>query len=269
VPGAALTCHWSDHLTTYGARLGPARTGPRAEVRNLTLVQPIRRDRLYQAIVSQIEGLLERGELRPGDQLPAERQLAEQFQVSRASVREALRSLELLGVVETRAGGGTFVRQASSEAVTRPLISLIARGHGLEQVIEVRALIEPAIAARAAQRITNDELGLLRDVLAAQERKVKARESYAEEDTRFHEVIGQASRNELLVTMLGVIWDVLRASREQWLQTNSRAHASLDAHRRILAALEARDPEAARDAAAQHIRAVGDGILRLLKKEAS
>lgn len=219
--------------------------------------------------MSQIEGLLERGELRPGDQLPAERQLAEQLQVSRASVREALRSLELMGIVETRAGGGTFVREATADALSRPLSSLIARGHGLEQVIEVRGLLEPAIAALAAGRITAEELAELRDILAAQQAKVKAGQPYAEEDTRFHELIGQASRNELLVTMLGVIWDVLRTSREEWLQTNTRAHASLDAHRRILAALEARDGEAARSAAAQHIRAVGEGILRLMKKEAS
>lgn len=234
---------------------------------NLVLVQPIRRDRLYQSIVAQIEGLLERGELSAGDQLPAERQLAEQLQVSRASLREALRSLELLGIVETRAGGGTFVRAASSDAVTRPLTSLIARGHGLEQVIEVRGLIEPAIAARAAERIEDSELVELRETLDAQRAKVRAGRSYAEEDTRFHEIIGQASRNELLVTMLSVIWDVLRASREQWLQTNARAHASLEAHERILAALQARDPEGARAAAAQHIHAVGEGILSLLKKE--
>ena len=182
-------------------------------------------------------------------------------------MREALRSLELLGVVETRAGGGTFVREVTSEAVTRPLASLITRGHGLEQVIEVRGLIEPAIAARAAERITPEELAELREILDAQAAKVKAGEPYAEEDTRFHEVIGQAARNELLVTMLAVVWDVLRASREQWLQTNTRAHASVDAHRRILAALEAHDPEAARSAAAQHIHAVGEGILKLLKKE--
>ena len=182
-------------------------------------------------------------------------------------MREALRSLELLGIVETRAGGGTFVREVTSEAVTRPLASLITRGHGLEQVIEVRGLIEPAIAARAAERITAEELAELRGILDAQAAKVTAGEPYADEDTRFHEVIGQAARNELLVTMLAVVWDVLRASREQWLQTNTRAHASVDAHRRILEALEAHDPEAARSAAAHHIHAVGEGILKLLKKE--
>jgi len=68
----------------------------------------------------------------------------------------------------------------------------------------------------------------------------------------------------LLTTMLGVVWDVMRESREQWLQTNQRAHSSLDAHRRILAALGAHDGDAARRAAADHIKSVGEGILRLI-----
>jgi GntR family transcriptional repressor for pyruvate dehydrogenase complex len=179
-------------------------------------------------------------------------------------VREALRTLELLGIVETRAGGGTFVRQTSPDDLARPLTSLISRGHSLVDVIEFRGLIEPAIAALAAERIAQQQLAELADIVAAQERKVAAGQPYAEEDTRFHELVGEASRNELLTTMLGVVWDVLRESREQWLQTNQRAHSSLDAHHRILAALGARDPDAARRAAAEHIKAVGEGILRLI-----
>jgi GntR family transcriptional repressor for pyruvate dehydrogenase complex len=245
---------WSDHLT-------------RGLGGGVALVQPIRRDRLYQGIVAQIEALLERGELKPGDQLPAERLLADQFEVSRASVREALRSLELLGIVETRPGGGTFVRQGRPDDLTRPLSSLISRGHTVSDVIDVRGLIEPAVSERAAQKITAPELEELREILRAQEAKIAAGEPYADEDTRFHEVIGQASRNELLVTMLGVIWDVLRSSREEWLQTEKRAQTSLAAHRRILAALEAHDPVAARTAAAEHIRAVGEGILRLISEK--
>jgi len=231
----------------------------------LAVIEPIRRSRLYQDIVTQIESLLDRGELRPGDQLPPERALAEQFQVSRASVREALRWLELLGVVETRAGGGTFVRRTAPEDLARPLSNLIVRGHTLSDVIEVRGLIEPAIAAAAATRVTAAELAELRTILEQQDRKVGAGEPYAEEDTRFHELIGCAARNELLTTMLGVIWDVLRSSREQWLQTNQRAHSSIDAHRRILSALEAHDADAARLSAAEHIHAVGEGILKLIE----
>ena len=233
----------------------------------MAVIEPIRRSRLYQDIVTQIESLLDRGELHPGDQLPPERALAEQFQVSRASVREALRSLELLGVVETHAGGGTFVRRTAPEDLARPLSNLIVRGHTIADVIEVRGLIEPAIAAAAAKRITAAELIELRTILEDQGRKVAAGEPYAEEDTRFHELIGQAARNELLTTMLGVIWDVLRSSREQWLQTNQRAHASIDAHRRILTALETHDADAARLSAAEHIHAVGEGILRLIAEK--
>jgi GntR family transcriptional regulator, transcriptional repressor for pyruvate dehydrogenase complex len=230
----------------------------------LTTIEPIRRSRLYQGIVEQIQALLEKGELRAGDQLPAERALAEQFQVSRASVREALRSLELLGIVETRAGGGTFVRQVSPDDLAKPLHSLIARGHTVSDVIEFRGVVEPAIAALAAARITPAQLAELRELLGAQDRKVAAGQSYVEEDIRFHEVIGDAAGNELLVTMLGVVWDVLRASREEWLQTNTRAHASLEAHRRIYDALAKHDAERARESAAEHIKSVGEGILKLL-----
>ncbi|TMC70219.1 MAG: FadR family transcriptional regulator [Chloroflexi bacterium] len=196
----------------------------------MALIEPIRRSRLYQGIVEQIEGLLERGDIRPGDQLPPERQLADQFQVSRASVREALRTLELLGIVETRPGGGTFVRRTTPDDLARPLTSLMARGHTVADVIELRGLIEPALAALAAERITAAQLAELEEIFAEQERKVVDAEPWG----------------------------------EQWLQTNQRAHASLDAHRRILAALSARDGDAARRAAADHIKAVGEGILRLI-----
>lgn len=187
--------------------------------------------------------------------------------MSRASVREALRSLELLRIVETRAGGGTFVRHARPEDLAKPLQSLISRGHTVADVIDVRGLIEPAVAERAAKNVTGEEIAELREILARQEAKVSAGEPYVDEDTRFHELIGTAARNELLVTVLGVIWDVLRSSREEWLQTEARAHASLEAHRHILAALERHDGPAARAAAAEHIRSVGEGILRLITEE--
>ena len=179
-------------------------------------------------------------------------------------MREALRSLELLGIVETRAGGGTFVRKAGPDDLAKPLQSLIARGHTLSDVIEFRGVVEPAIAALAATRIGDAQLKELHELLIAQQARVAAGESYADEDIRFHEVIGDAAGNELLTTMLGVIWDVLRASREQWLQTNARAHASLEAHHRIYDSLSRRDADGARKASADHIRAVGEGILKLL-----
>src|SRR2546421_10032561 len=120
-------------------------------------LSPIRRERIPESIVAQIQSRLERGEIKPGDQLPSERVLAEQFQVSRASVREALRSLELLGVTESRPGGGTFIRQASPDALLRPLAAL-ARAHDMRDILEVRELLEPALAGLAAERATGADV---------------------------------------------------------------------------------------------------------------
>ena len=224
---------------------------------------PIRRERIPESIVAQIRERLENGDLKPGDQLPSERVLAEQLRVSRASVREALRSLELLGVTESRPGGGTFIRLASPEAILQPLMAL-ARAHDLEDVLEVRELLEPPLAALAAERASPEDVVAMRDVLAQQEAKVARGESFVEEDSRFHYLVAQAARNDLVLRMLHVIMDVLRVSRDEWLQSPARARASLDGHRALLASIERRDAEGARAASADHVHHVGAGLIGLI-----
>lgn len=225
---------------------------------------PIRRERIHESIVAQIQQRLERSELKPGDQLPAERVLAEQFRVSRASVREALRSLELLGVTESRPGGGTFIRVASPDALLRPLAAL-ARAHDVREVLEVRELLEPALAALAAERATSSDVEALREVLAQQEEKVRRGESFVEEDTRFHFLVAQAAKNELVLRMLHVVMDVLRSSRDEWLQSPDRARSSLAGHRALLAAIEGHDADGARRSSADHVHHVGSGLIALLE----
>ncbi len=227
---------------------------------------PIRRERIPESIVAQVQERLEKGELRPGDQLPSERLLAEQFQVSRASVREALRSLELLGVTQSRAGGGTFLRVASPDALLRPLAAL-ARAHDLGDVLEVRELLEPPLAALAAKRATDEDIRALREVLRQQEDRVRRGESFVQEDTRFHYLVAQAAKNELVLRMLHVIMDVLSASRDEWLQSPERANASLEGHRELLAAIERKNAQAARSASADHVHHVGAGLLTLSNAE--
>src|SRR5207253_1036600 len=106
-------------------------------------------------IVEQIHALIREGRWVPGDQIPPERELAERFRVSRTSVREALRALEMQGIIDSRQGGGTFVRTADTEALVPPLAAAILRGRReLAEVLEVRELIEPGIARLAATRAT-------------------------------------------------------------------------------------------------------------------
>jgi len=250
---------------------GAAAVSLRASTADDAMLRPIRGGNAFEETVERILQVIKLGVIVAGERLPPERELSVRLNVSRVTLREAIRALQEAGYVESRRGryGGTFVRRASPGDLARPLTNLISRGHAIADVIEVRGLLEPAIAAQAAERIRPDELAQLREILEAQARKIAADEPYAEEDARFHELIAHAARNDLLTTMLGVIWDVLRTSREEWLQTNQRAHASIDAHQRILAALEAGDASAARSVAAEHIHEVGEAILKLLATSAN
>src|SRR5439155_4866644 len=122
-------------------------------------VAPIKSTRIYQEIVRQVKQMIAEGRLESGDQLPAERELAEKFVVGRSSVREALRALESLGLVEIRPGEGTFVREVSVESLIEPLALVMAsQREAIGELFEARRMIEPALAALAARRATPEEL---------------------------------------------------------------------------------------------------------------
>jgi len=128
----------------------------------------VRTSRLYEQIVEQIEDSIRRGRLKPGDQLPPERELAQQFGVSRTAVREAVRALHEKQLVEAYSGRGTFVTHGGSSAIRRSLGSLVKSGQakGTAYLLEVREILEPEIAALAATRIEEQGLATLRDAVA-------------------------------------------------------------------------------------------------------
>jgi GntR family transcriptional repressor for pyruvate dehydrogenase complex len=229
-------------------------------------LEPIRRSRVYEHIVQQIQALIREGRWAPGDQIPPERELAERFRVSRTSVREALRALEIQGVIESRQGGGTFVRNADPAALVPPLAAAILRGRReLAEVLEVRELLEPGIARRAAERATGEHLAELERLLERQRACIAAGVSFVDEDTAFHETLTRAADNSILLRLHGVILEVLRESRQSYLYGPDRPQASLRGHEAILAAVQARDGDAAHRAALAHLAEVRDGILRALE----
>src|SRR5919204_6005530 len=121
-------------------------------------IAPIKSTRIYQEIVRQVKAMIAEGRLKSGDQLPPERDLAEKFVVSRSSVREALRALESLGLIEIRPGEGTFVRGVSVESLIEPLALVMAsQREAIGELFEARRLLEPGIAALAASRATPEE----------------------------------------------------------------------------------------------------------------
>src|SRR6059036_4083563 len=136
---------------------------------------PIKSTRIYQEIVRQVKAMIAEGRLKSGDQLPPERDLAEKFVVSRTSVREALRALESLGLIEIRPGEGTFIREVSVEALIEPLALVMASQRGaIAELFEARRLLEPAIAALAAGRATPEELSEMERILEEQAKEIAA-----------------------------------------------------------------------------------------------
>jgi GntR family transcriptional repressor for pyruvate dehydrogenase complex len=231
--------------------------------RSEILLEPVRRSRIYEHIVNQIRALIREGRWSPGDQIPPERELAERFRVSRTSVREALRALEMQGIIESRQGGGTFVRTADTEVLVPPLAAAILRGHReLAEVLEVRELIEPGIARLAAQRATPEHVTELEQILDRQRQCIENDQPFVDEDTAFHYTLARAADNHILLRLHNVILDVLRESRQTYLHVPDRPQMSLRGHEAIIAAVMQHDGESAYRASLAHITEVRDGILR-------
>ena len=202
-------------------------------------IHSVKRRRLHEDIVQQFHVLLRQGALRHGDRLPAEREMAEQFKVSRSSVREAIRSLELQGLVVSRRGSGTFINTENLDAALDLVAANLNGGAAaLQDVFEMRHLMEPHIAALAAQRATADEVAAMREILRQQQRQVDSGGTGVESDTAFHFALAAATHNSALVKVVSAIEDILQMSRDRSLQEPGRPQRSLESHSRILRMVE-------------------------------
>jgi len=223
----------------------PARTG----------FEAISRSKVYQEVARQLERHI-LGKLKPGDLLPSERQLAQMLGVSRGSVRDAIRSLELKRVLEPRQGFGTVICDVGATTADPLAKALLDRRQLVMELIDVRKIIEPGVAARAAQHAARKNIADMEDILARQEAKVRRGEPATEEDTDFHYAIALASSNRAILKVVDVLMDLLRETREKSLQGKGRPQKSLAGHRRILAALKRHDAAAAEAAVHRHLREI-------------
>jgi GntR family transcriptional repressor for pyruvate dehydrogenase complex len=220
-------------------------------------VEPVKSTRIYAEIVRQIKGMIADGTLKSGDRLPPERDLAERFRVSRTSVREALRALESLGLIEIRAGEGTHVREVSVESLIEPLaLVILTHREAIAELYEARRLLEPPIAALAARRASPEEIAELARILEEQAREVAAGRTGLAQDAAFHEAIAHSTHNRAITRIVTTLMDLLAQTREDSLQAPGRPQRSHQDHQQILAAIEARDPAAAQRAMLSHVIAV-------------
>ena len=230
-----------------------------------TEFEAVRKTKVYEEVAKQIERLIVEGGLKPGDKLPPERELAEMFQVSRSSLRDAIRTLELTGLLEPRHGEGTVVCDLSADLLVNPLANMLTRKRELvAELLDVRKMLEPPLAARAAAHASPEEIAYLEDILRRQKEKVRRGELAIEEDSEFHYTIAMAAKNSVVQKVLDVLMDLLRTSRERSLQVEGRRQRSLAGHRRILKAIRQRDSTAAERAMRRHLREIEEIVLKKL-----
>src|SRR5579863_6389871 len=215
----------------------------------------VRTSRLYEQIVQQIEESIVKGDLKAGDQLPAERDLALRFGVSRTAVREAVKALREKGLVEAYSGRGTFITDGTSQAIRQSLGLMVKIGQpsGSNHLAEMRGILEPEIAALAATRVQDSHLILMREAVALMDRAQEDPEAYIEADLDFHLALAEAADNPLILSLLDSIVGLLREQRMRIFQVEGGPNRGQYHHKRILDAVERRNPEKAREAMRAHL----------------
>ena len=216
-------------------------------------IDPISSKRLYQSVMGQVISLITSGELITGEKLPPERELAERFAVSRASIREAFRALEIIGLIEVRPGGGTYITDLNINPFLTTLSPLFVRQANREQdLLEFRRLIETEAARIAAEKQLPQSLADLRQAIGEMEQAVESNEPNlgSAADILFHQAIFRCSDNYVLIKAAECVSCLMensvRLNRAKIIKDAEQARLLLEQHRQILAAIESgRGAEAA------------------------
>ncbi len=219
---------------------------------------PIQSERLYEQIVQQIEQRIVSGELHVGDQLPSERELADQFGVSRTAVREAIKALREKGMVDIFVGRGTFIANGTPNVVrhTLDLLLKVDSTKGFLNLVELREIMEPDIAALAATRITDEYIVALQECIDKMEAALDDVEEFVEADLDFHLALAEATQNPVIPALLDPIIELMREQRILVTLHSGVAQHGQYNHRIIIEAIKRHDPDAARTAMRHHLEQI-------------
>ena len=222
-----------------------------------TSLKAVEKRRAYEDIVQQVLTLIENGKLKRGDQLPSERELTEAFKVSRTTVREAIRTLESMKLLQCRQGNGTYVLASSEEALIQPLAAALFNANdNIRDIFYIRKIIEPHVASLAAENATPQEVEEMEKILHEQEACIGRGGSVLETNTLFHNRLAGATKNRVIERLLLALIDLLHQAREDYLsddERNARAKRSLEGHQQILTAIKNGDCDGALTLMLQHL----------------
>ncbi|HCC36349.1 MAG TPA: hypothetical protein DEQ14_01320 [Treponema sp.] len=219
--------------------------------------EPIERIELIDQIIETITRQIAEGKIKPGDSIPGERTLSEMFNVSRTSIRQALKALEFLGVLDIRHGAATTLNTSSSSLFVNPLKFMsILYNVDIAELFEARKTIEVVLAKDAAQNATDTDIESMRLCLEKAKASIEQPEVFLFAEKDFHECIFAASGNRILSAMIRSLTNLLIDSRKESIKTFDNLNVSYDEHYRIFEAIEKRDIEAAGKAMLDHLEDV-------------
>ncbi len=222
--------------------------------------QVSRGTRIYEKVVEKLKESISKGEILPGDPLPSERQLMDDFGVSRSSLREAFRVMELLGLIESVPGKGRFVRHPKPPAENEKNIRL--EDSAVLELMEARRILDPAIAAESAMRATSSDLTRMLRVLTSTERMLEDLNMRAQSDFDFHLALAEATHNFVFVNITRMNFDLIMATHDKIYNLLDDKEAFLAEHRLMYEAILDHNVELAREMASNHI----DRIYKTLHK---
>jgi GntR family transcriptional repressor for pyruvate dehydrogenase complex len=220
------------------------------------MFRSVRTQRVSDQIIEQLQAAIFSGKLKPGDRLPPERELVERFQASRASVREATRTLELAGLVTVRpgAGGGAYVTAPNFELVANALRTMLRAGRfELTELYQARLLLEPGIAEIAAKAADDEDVALLHACLQEGRDRMARRGETAPASYNFHFLLAKAAKSNLLLMLISSLLDLVHQSDQTRSGGPHLSPGVVQAHEQIVDAIERHDADAARRLTADHL----------------
>jgi GntR family transcriptional repressor for pyruvate dehydrogenase complex len=224
------------------------------------MLEPVKKIRLYESIVQQIQQLILNGELKPGDKLPPERDLSDRLNVSRTSMREALRALEMMGYLHSKVGtgGGTYVRAITLDNMISPFSQLLLRNDEfIVELLELRLFIEIEVARLAAIRRTEEDLDNMQTAIQQMENEIESGGTGLYGDNAFHRSLATAANNRVIQQLLIMCGDLLEVEREEHLAgTKGEPIRASNQHKEILEAIENKDDEKAAQIMSSHIHRI-------------
>jgi GntR family transcriptional repressor for pyruvate dehydrogenase complex len=234
--------------------------------------EPIRTQKrtVYEKVMHEIRSSIISGKLKPGDKLPPERELAKMLNVSRASVREAIKMLAAEGLVEIKHGQGVFINGMDNPDLLIKKIAnfKIVDDETIREFLEIRRVLEIHAAELAAKRASDDQIKQIYELIIETRRLLREKEGsnlllLAEHDNKFHRLLAESTGNKTLVQIMSSLLDLLLEVRMRCLKIEGRPLKSLNEHEKIAKALLSRNPKAAMEAMEYHIKSVEKDILSM------